>query len=608
MSRSTDPTTQAGNQSQRRQQLAALELALRPSPQAPQQPQPWPTQAPSGLAQYAYPGGTAGQTAAACPGQSTAQPPSYHYPQRAPSEAGYGLAGAVAAAQPDTLGAQSAAPINGHSAYSTYGSQFDRHSPGQPQILHAHGGHEPGRAFEQPPFIPRAAPVHDPAFPPMPTGSTTRSLRPPLAGGTMDQPRSELRGAAYDQWPVSHDPGNYDLGSYMPPGAANQGGYQPQQQGAGHGPHAEPQWPHNDEFDIHEQDPAAAFANNRQSYAGNEPLLVAGQPQDHEDADYEVEEPRRGRSVAIVLALVAAIASGGGLAYAYKTFVNPPSKSVLPVLKADNRPAKTQPVDPGGKRFAHQESKLMGRLGAESGDTATPQPQDVASSDSDAPGIRKVSTIPVGRDGSIAALAAEAPPRLPPPMVEVPGMMIVDGFGGRGPVAMAQRRRPNELAPQPAGHVQAEPVTPSPAVMRPQVISKVNAAPLPAGLGGEVLPPPAPPAKKMPRPAPVAALASPSVAAGPAPAVKTGSAGYVAVLSSQRSRMDALKTFADLQQKYGSVLANKIPDVREADLSARALGTVYRVVVGPPGPREAANSICDRLKSAGFSGCWVTAH
>jgi hypothetical protein len=72
--------------------------------------------------------------------------------------------------------------------------------------------------------------------------------------------------------------------------------------------------------------------------------------------------------------------------------------------------------------------------------------------------------------------------------------------------------------------------------------------------------------------------------------------------------MDALKTFADLQQKYGGVLDNKIPDVREADLSSRGLGTVYRVMVGPPGSREAANGICGQLKSAGFNGCWVTAH
>lgn len=70
--------------------------------------------------------------------------------------------------------------------------------------------------------------------------------------------------------------------------------------------------------------------------------------------------------------------------------------------------------------------------------------------------------------------------------------------------------------------------------------------------------------------------------------------------------MDALKAFADLQQRYAGVLQNKIPDVQEADLSARGLGTMYRAVVGPPGSREAANDICGQLKSAGYTGCWVT--
>jgi hypothetical protein len=86
----------------------------------------------------------------------------------------------------------------------------------------------------------------------------------------------------------------------------------------------------------------------------------------------------------------------------------------------------------------------------------------------------------------------------------------------------------------------------------------------------------------------------------------SGANGYVAVLSSQKTRMDALKAYADMQQKYGDVLANKPADVQEANLGDRGLW--YRAVVGPPGSREAANSLCGQLKSAGFTGCWVTAY
>jgi hypothetical protein len=90
--------------------------------------------------------------------------------------------------------------------------------------------------------------------------------------------------------------------------------------------------------------------------------------------------------------------------------------------------------------------------------------------------------------------------------------------------------------------------------------------------------------------------------------VATTGAGYVAVLSSQKTRVGALSVFADLQQKYRDVLQDKTPDVQEADLSARGLGTMYRLVVGPPGSRDAASGVCSQLKTAGYQGCWVTAY
>ena len=65
-------------------------------------------------------------------------------------------------------------------------------------------------------------------------------------------------------------------------------------------------------------------------------------------------------------------------------------------------------------------------------------------------------------------------------------------------------------------------------------------------------------------------------------AVPTASgAGYVAVLSSQKSRMDALKIFANMQQKYGEELSGRTPEVQEANLGEK--GVWYRLVVGPPG-------------------------
>jgi len=93
--------------------------------------------------------------------------------------------------------------------------------------------------------------------------------------------------------------------------------------------------------------------------------------------------------------------------------------------------------------------------------------------------------------------------------------------------------------------------------------------------------------------------------AAAAPATTSG-AGYVAVLSSQKSREDALKIFGHMQEKYGEVLSGRTPDVQVADIGEK--GVWYRLVVGPPGSREAAASLCTQLKSAGYSGCWVTAY
>jgi cell division septation protein DedD len=102
------------------------------------------------------------------------------------------------------------------------------------------------------------------------------------------------------------------------------------------------------------------------------------------------------------------------------------------------------------------------------------------------------------------------------------------------------------------------------------------------------------------------AAVSPPVVTGPQP---TG-AGYVAVLASVpasgSSRIDALKQFADMQQKYTTILQNKTPDVQEADLGTK--GTYHRLLVGPPGSRETASQVCTQLKAQGYSGCWVTAY
>ncbi len=126
-----------------------------------------------------------------------------------------------------------------------------------------------------------------------------------------------------------------------------------------------------------------------------------------------------------------------------------------------------------------------------------------------------------------------------------------------------------------------------------------------------------PPVKKVAAvaaPAAATAVATPPAvkkpAAAPVTAAPTG-AGYVAVLASvpvsTTSRINALKQFADMQQKFGPVLQNKTPDVKEANLGDK--GNYHRLLVGPPSSREGAQALCGSLKTAGYtSDCWVTAY
>jgi hypothetical protein len=83
---------------------------------------------------------------------------------------------------------------------------------------------------------------------------------------------------------------------------------------------------------------------------------------------------------------------------------------------------------------------------------------------------------------------------------------------------------------------------------------------------------------------------------------------YVAVIATKSSRMAALQSFAELQQRHPATLSNRVPSVQKADLSARGLGTMYRLLVGPAGSRKAANEVCASLKANGYSGCWVKAN
>ncbi len=338
-------------------------------------------------------------------------------------------------------------------------------------------------------------------------------------------------------------------------------------------------------------------------------LAVAGQQiaaTDEEDDDYEDDDAApqgRSRLLMVVGALVGAVVIGGGLAYGYKSFVGGGESKISsrpPVVRGDGLASKARPSDPGGRKFENADSKVLKRIsnqGRSAGDENG--------------GPRRVSTMMIGRNGQVVNQGqAPLPSSEPPvnPVVSVPGLTVVDGFAGQRAaaeqhqrqLAAARGQKPIVVTPPKTAGSSLSPVrsasvkktTPPVSVQVPKTQPRQKVARA------------APTTKTRPS-APTTRKTSPPIAPS-----SSGGKGYVAVLASLpvsgSSRLDALKRFADIQQNYGTVLANRTPDVREANLGSK--GRYHRLMVGPPSSKESAAQLCKQLKSAGYPSCWITTY
>jgi hypothetical protein len=425
-------------------------------------------------------------------------------------------------------------------------------------------------------------------------------------------PNTYAHNGIQSAWPPQNDPAAYDLAHYSPgngqhpepahdPYGAQQGHFAGQaadgwngagwnQGGHGHDPHFSEPMPAA--FSDYDRGGQAQYADD--GYAQGEHEYAY-----EDEAEDDGRSGRRGsRSFIVAAALVGAIGIGGGLAYTYKALNG--KHSGTPVVKADQAPSKAKPSDPGGKDIAYTDKKFLNRLGDDKGapvrvaDGAAPVIADAAAQTDSDGGPRKVTTLTVNRDGSMT------PPN-PVPQNSgpsaggsgVPGL-VLEGLNGGGARPQPQLR-PSQADPQPAVQQQAP--------VRPKIVARAEPTP-------EPIVPAAAPKKPIVREETTAAQRQAPVktasAAAAATSVPITGSGFVPVLSSQKSRMDALKVFADIQQKYSDVLSNHTPDEREVNLGEK--GVWHRLMLGPPGSREAANTVCTQLKAAGYAGCWITAY
>lgn len=567
---------------------------------------------------------TGGHGAAHSPVQGSAQGAGYGGPQAQPAQQHWG--------QPSPT------------ASAGYGSQpqgYGTAYPGAPQAYGQPGGNYVGLSANPDPYAPSFEPYTAPAAQPTPRAAPAgyqagypthaAAAQPAQSYG---QPAHAAQHAPAQQWTPQPAARGFDMNSYLPQGQVAQ----PQpvyRQSEPHGYDAEPALsaPHTASHSAapsewHAQaaqqtyqnpqgydyaDPNAQYAAQ---YAAQGDQGYAHQGQEHDQGyaedeaqEYEVEETGRSRRpIMMVAALAGAILVGGGLAYGYKSMFGAGSNGQPPTVKSAAAPAKTKPADAGGKQFAHTDSKIMGRLGD-------------GAAEVDPNGARKVSTLVVGRDGSIQAPPEAAPPAAPAPAapaapaaaapapaapavapaaaqpVAVPGMMVVDALPPKPAAAP-----PAAAAPQ---KIVVTPPAAAPAPAKPVVVAKAEPA-----TTGSVDAQQAAAAAKKPVAKKVAAADAFTTATTPAAQPVTSGNGYVAVLASVplsgTSRMEALKRYADMQQKYGTVLGGKTPDVAEANLGAK--GSYHRLVVGPPASREQANTLCSQLKAQGYTDCWVTSY
>ncbi len=331
--------------------------------------------------------------------------------------------------------------------------------------------------------------------------------------------------------------------------------------------------------------------------------------------EYYDDAPQGGRRKGLitVAAVFMLAVFGTAGAFGYRTWVGSPSVKPAPaVIRASAEPAKVAPptpaVDPNANKISYdrfadrgQNEKVVVReekpvdireaTRTGSAMTAVPvpsQPAPATAANGGTPSSvltdpKKVRTVTIRPDAPDTSVAR-------PPMVTQPAPAAPMR---QAAVAPAPSNAPLDLAnpaspPQQARASAARPTPPPPAV-RPAPAPTGANAPLSLAPENAPLPPPG-----------TRAAAPTRVAAAPA-----GNGSYLVQVSSQRSEADAQAAFRSVKSKYSSVLGDRQPVIRRADVAGK--GTYYRAMVGPFSTRDQAIQLCSSLKAAG-GDCVVQAN
>jgi hypothetical protein len=312
---------------------------------------------------------------------------------------------------------------------------------------------------------------------------------------------------------------------------------------------------------------------------------------DDEEFDDHQDGKKRGRKMLVFAAVAAAAVAGGGF-YAYKTMLG--GDKATPFIRADNRPSKESPGNPGGRQFPNGEKAIYERL--------TPDGQT-----------------------QVASFAPQPSPRLPDQAAQG-GAPAAGGnsLDDRIEEALRRAQRSGDAptaapAPRPGSDqptiVRSEIYRPdgtrvdSRPVIQPQ-FANVNQGQLPPPFGTAApmavpaSPPPSAAFRSAPAPTPApqqfaTAMASPTPRAAPA------AGGFYVSLKSAPDEKAIQRDLPALSDKYKSVLGDVQIISKIADLGSK--GVTYRAVAGPLGSRQEAMDLCQKIKGVGGDkACFVT--
>jgi hypothetical protein len=274
---------------------------------------------------------------------------------------------------------------------------------------------------------------------------------------------------------------------------------------------------------------------------------------------------RRPLLVRLLPMLIVVVALGGfaGIVGYYYFAGASGSDGVVPLVKADDRPVKVRPENPGGMEVPDQDKEIYDRLGqaernrAPTGERLLPPPET-----------------PLPR----------------PPVAQAPPML--------GVPAPSQSQTLSAAPPRPVGAPppQAPNIPPAPDVTPPPpstVTSQATIPPPSAAPANAPLPRPAAPAPAPPSPVPVAAAARPSAAAP----------GSVRVaIASVKSEADARREWERQRRLYPGALTQARAEFLPIDLGDR--GVFWRIYVGPAESNADAQTRCAALKQQQVS-CFI---